>query len=79
MSHVNEVIVGVVGSWDVWLKYGDKWSYWGEVKAKTSNEAALKISYTSGRKYIRVRPAGSHKGFIYRLRRVPSRRIIQPG
>lgn len=70
MSHANEIIIGVVGTWDVWTKYGDKWSYQGEMEASTSRGAALKISYITGRKVIRVRPKGSNKGYVYRFKYV---------
>ncbi len=43
-------------SFDVWAKYGNRWSYRGTVKARDSRLAAIQISRSSGRRKIKVRP-----------------------
>ncbi len=57
---------------DVWVKYGNRWSYKAVYEASCSRSAALRASYVYGRKVIRVRPEGCPSGYVYRFQYVAS-------
>ena len=57
---------------DVFVKYGNRFSYKGTFDASCSRSAALRASYVYGRKVIRACPEGSTEGYTYRFQYVAS-------
>jgi hypothetical protein len=53
---------------EVFAKYGNRWSYKGVFTAPGSLQAAQKAKQSTGRNVFKVRPEGAnHPGYNYRL------------
>lgn len=57
---------------EVYAKYGNRWSYKGIFTANDSRLAAFQAQYTTGRNVLKIRPEDSRDKFIlYRITSAP--------
>jgi len=59
-------------AFEIYAKYGNRWSYKGIIRATDSRKAAFAAQYIYSRNVWRVRPEGSRDKFIvYRIKSAP--------
>jgi hypothetical protein len=58
---------------EVYAKYGNRWSYKGIYQARDSRLAAYQAQYSTGRNVLKVRPEDSRDKFlVYRITSAPT-------